>query len=291
MSDEAVTDHRPLAGQDREDVLGQPRLAGQLAQAERGQRRELGRFQDHGVAGGEGGSEAPAGDGHGEVPGHDHAHDPERFLEGDVDAARYRYLAAEQPFRGRRVVVEHVADVARLPPGVADGVAGVDHLEPGELLAVGVHGFGEAAQEAATVGRGDPPPLLERPPGVVDGRVRLLPGGAGDLGHGLRRGRVDDGGGHYRAARATAGRGRRGPADAGRLHQGHEQAVVGRVVLGVPLHAQGEVLARDLDGFHRAVVGETDRLHPLAQPVHGLVVMTAALCLVAPVWSRPGCLA
>ena len=47
----------------------------------------------------------------------------------------------------------------------------------------------------------------------------------------------------------------------------------------MPLHAQCEVLAPDLDGFHRAVGGEPDGLHPVAQPVHGLVVMTTAFCL------------
>ena len=70
-------------------------------------------------------------------------------MEGDVDAARHRDLLADQPLRGGGVVVQDVADVARLPAGVADGVAGVLDLEPGELLVVGVDDRGEGAQQPA----------------------------------------------------------------------------------------------------------------------------------------------
>ena len=41
---------------------------------------------------------------------------------------------AEQPLRRAGVVGDDVAEVARLPAGVADRVAGVDDLELGELL-------------------------------------------------------------------------------------------------------------------------------------------------------------
>ena len=58
----------------------------------------------------------------------------------------------------RRVVLEHVADVAGLPPGVGDDVAGVGHLQPGQLLEVGVDQVGEAPQEPGPVARGDRPP-------------------------------------------------------------------------------------------------------------------------------------
>ena len=66
------------------------------------------------------------------------ADDAERLAEGDVDAAGHRDLPAEQPLRRRAVVGQDVADVAGLPAGVADRVAGVAHLELRELLEVGV---------------------------------------------------------------------------------------------------------------------------------------------------------
>ena len=133
-------------------------------------------FEHDGVAGGQGRGEAPAGDGHGEVPGHDDAHDAQRLVEGDVDAAGHRDLPAAVALGGAGVELEHVADVARLPAGVADHVAGVGHLQRGQLLAVGVDGGGEAAQQAGPVPRGHGPPGLEGGGGPVDGGVGLRRG-------------------------------------------------------------------------------------------------------------------
>ncbi len=104
------------------------------------------------------GAKPPAGDRHREVPRHDDADDAERLLEGDVDAAGDRDLPAEQPLGRGGVVVEHVADVAGLPAGVADGVPGVAHLERGELLDGAVDRRGEPAQQPAPVGGRDLPP-------------------------------------------------------------------------------------------------------------------------------------
>ena len=83
-------------------------------------------------------------------------------------------VLAEEPFRRRAVVRQHVAHVARLPAGVADDVAGVGHLELRQLLEVGVHRGGEASQQAGPVTRGDGPPALEGGRGPGDGGVSLL---------------------------------------------------------------------------------------------------------------------
>ena len=112
---------------------------------------ELRRLQDHGVARRQGGSESPAGDGHGEVPRDDDPHHPEGLVEGQVDAAGHGDLAPAVPLGRGGVVLQHVPHVARLPAGIADHVAGVGHLEPGQLLAVGVHGRREAPQQARPV--------------------------------------------------------------------------------------------------------------------------------------------
>ena len=92
-------------------------------------------------------------------------------MEGDVDAAGDRDLPAEQALRRGAVVGQHVADVAGLPARVADGVAGVGHLELGQLLEVRVDRVGEAAQQPAAVGRGHLAPGLLRLAAAVDRRV------------------------------------------------------------------------------------------------------------------------
>ena len=70
-------------------------------------------------------------------------------MEGQVDAAGDRDLAAEETLRRGRVVVEAVADVACLPAGVADRVAGVEDLQPGELLEVLVDDAAKARNRRA----------------------------------------------------------------------------------------------------------------------------------------------
>ena len=193
VGDEPLADHRALAGQDGQDVLGQSGLERQLADPDRGERGELGRLEHHGVAGGQRGREAPAGDRHREVPRHDHADDAQRLVERDVGAAGDRDLPAEQPLGRPGVVVQAVADVAGLPPGVAPGVAGVADLELGQLVDVRVDDRGEPAQQRCPLARRDRAPGLER---LVRGGDRGV--GAGQVGqgyvdHGLLRGRVDDG--------------------------------------------------------------------------------------------------
>ena len=73
-------------------------------------------------------------------------------------AAGHRDLPAEEPLGRRRVVVEAVADVAGLPAGVADGVAGVVDLEPGQLLDVRVDDGGEGPQQPGPLAGRDGPP-------------------------------------------------------------------------------------------------------------------------------------
>ena len=126
--------------------------------------RQLGRLQDDRVAGGQGRREPPAGDRHREVPRHDDADDAERLLERHVEAAGDRDLPAEQPLRRRRVVAQDVADVAGLPARVADGVAGVAHLELGQLLVV-ARRPGRRTDATAGPGRPGRPAATSRTPG------------------------------------------------------------------------------------------------------------------------------
>ena len=89
---------------------------------------------------------------------------PERLVEGHVDPAGHRDLAPAVPLGRGGVVLQHVPHVARLPAGIADHVTGVGHLEPGQLLAVGVHGRRRSAAAGAPGHRVPRRAMTRRPP-------------------------------------------------------------------------------------------------------------------------------
>ena len=182
----------PLPGTTVKTPSGMPGLEGELAEPERGQRRQLGGLEHDGVAGGERGGEPPAGDRHREVPRHDDADDAQRLPERDVDAAGDRDLAAEVPLGRPGVVGEDVADVAGLPAGVADRVPGVRDLEQRELLLVLADEVGEAAQEQPAVRGGDGGPRRGGRRRSGDRLVGLLEGGEWHRRDDLLGRRVDD---------------------------------------------------------------------------------------------------
>ena len=192
IGDKAPTDDRAPAWQDLEDVLRNPRFEGKLSDADRCQRREVGRLEDDRVARGKRRSEAPRGDWHREVPGHDDPDDADRLAEGDIHAPGYWDLAPEQPLRCSRVVRQHVADVARLPTRVRDRVTRIRHLEPCQLLVGRADGLRETPEKPGSIDRRDGTPSRERGCGasdrlvgsfrvdLVDRRDRLLRGGVDD---------------------------------------------------------------------------------------------------------------
>ena len=105
---------------------GQTSLQRKLAQPDRREWSDLGGLKHDGVPGRQRRSEAPAGDGHREVPRDDDTDDAQRLLERDVDPACHGDLLAEVPLGRGGVVVENVADVACLTASVADGVARIE---------------------------------------------------------------------------------------------------------------------------------------------------------------------
>ncbi len=134
MRDKPLPDNRPATRQHSEHALGKPGLQRELAEPDRGQRRQFGRLQHHGVARRERGREAPAGDRHREVPRHDDADNAERLAKRDVDAARHRNLPSEHPLGRSGVVGQHIANVACLPTCIADRVPRVRDLELRQLF-------------------------------------------------------------------------------------------------------------------------------------------------------------
>ena len=148
MVDEAPAATEPLPGRPwrRRPAA---RLEGQLTEPDGAQRGEVGRLEDHGVAGRERRREAPAGDRHREVPRHDHTDDAEWLMEGDIQPAGDRDLLAEVPLDRARVVGQDVADVARLPAGVPDRVPDRGDLDRREVLQVALDRIGDRRSSLA----------------------------------------------------------------------------------------------------------------------------------------------
>ena len=149
--DEALADHRSLAGQYLQDALGDAGLKRELAKTDCGEWGDLGGLEHDGAASRKCRCESPTGDRHREVPRHDDADDTDRLLEGHVDATGHGDLTTEEALGGAAVVLQDVGDVVDLPPGIADGVAGVDDLEQCELVLVRAHDVGEASQQVGPV--------------------------------------------------------------------------------------------------------------------------------------------
>ena len=251
VGDEPLPDDRAAAGQHLEEVLRQPRLERELAEADRRQRRPVGGLQQHGVAGGERGREAPRRDRHREVPRHDDADHAERLVEGDVHAAGDRDLLPDHPLGRTGVVVQDVADVPGLPPRRTDRMSRVAHLELRELLDVRVDGRGELPQGTGAVGRGEGGPRPLRLDRVGDRLIHLLEGGVRHLLQHRLVGRVDEGGGCRRAHARTL----RCGACAASIRPGEEPHVLGGVLLGMPLHGDAERDALQLERLDGAVAG------------------------------------
>jgi hypothetical protein len=83
----------------------------------------------------------------------------QRLIEGDVQPARHRNLLAGQPLWGRRIVLQHITDVAGLPPRVADHMAGVGDLQRRQFIDMRVDDGGEGTQRGRPFGRRQTGPI------------------------------------------------------------------------------------------------------------------------------------
>ena len=162
--DEPLAALAARAGDDLDDALRQPGLERQLGEAQRRQRRELGRLEDDRVARRERRAHLPRGDRQREVPGRDEPDDAERLADGEPEPAGDRDRVAQQPLGRRRVVAEGVGHHPHLAARVADRLAGVARLEHRELLVVLGDGVGQPVQQPGAVARRDRAPAPGRPP-------------------------------------------------------------------------------------------------------------------------------
>ena len=135
MADEPLPHHRALAGQHLEQI----RRAARPRRPSSASRMVVSGVISAGLTStalpaASAGTKPHDAIGHREVPRRDDADHAERLVERDVQSAGDRNLLAGQAFRAGRVELQHVADVAGLPLGVADHVPGVGHLQRGQLV-------------------------------------------------------------------------------------------------------------------------------------------------------------
>ena len=169
------------------------------------------------------------------------------------------------------VVVQHLGDVRRLPPGRVDRMPGVEHLEQRELLDVGLDDPREGAQRvrARERSKGCPRPLggdcaRDRGIDLADARARHLADRCGGR-------RVDHGerAGHDIAPEFMRVSG----IERCRSHESGEQPAVFEVLLGMPLDAEHVSVAGGLERLRESVVGARGHDEAIAELVDALVVV------------------
>ena len=193
VADECVAGGDAVAGDDLEHA-GRQELLRQLCEAERRQRRLLGRLQDLDVAGGERGTELPDRHHQRVVPGRDPGDDPERLAPDDRGVA-LDVLAGGLALERAGSAGEEAQVVGREGHLVARDrhrLADVLRLELRQLLGVVVDHVGELEQQLHPVLRRLVAPLGIRLAGGLDGALDVLGARARDLGDHLAGGRIED---------------------------------------------------------------------------------------------------
>ena len=176
---------------------GRPGLERELTEAQRRQRRLLGRLEDDRAAGGERRGDLPHRHQQREVPRDDLAADADRLAAGvgeDV-GQRVGVRLAGDPRRPAGVLVQ-VADRALDVDGARqrDRLAVVERLHLGELVGVGLDAARRGGRIRAALGRGHLAPrrvVGERGARGLDRAVDVLRAALGDRGDRLAVGRVD----------------------------------------------------------------------------------------------------
>ena len=169
------------AGDDVDDSGGQAGVDEALDEVVGGERSVFGGLDDAGVAADECGEELPRGDGHGEVPGGDHAADADRHADGHGELGfqfRWGGLAEEAAaFAGH--VVGGVDGLLHVATGFGEDLAHLAGHVAGVLLLTLGEEFSGLVEDFGALGRGRETPALPGLGGGGDGVVDV--GGGGGL--------------------------------------------------------------------------------------------------------------
>ena len=171
---------------DVERAVGQPGLPRDLGQQGRGERRPLGRLCDDAVAGRERRCDAPRREHQRRVPRRDHDRDTRRIPLGAAHELVHleRFVAELGELVGEETEVPSDAGHDRVPVRAQERavVTRLDRRELGDAL---LDELGDAVQDLGPVGRGGPPPRVERVPSRRHGPVGLGQAAPSDLGDDL----------------------------------------------------------------------------------------------------------
>ena len=189
---EAGADDATRSGHDVQDAFRQPGLLGHLGEADRGAGGQVGRLDDGRAADGQGERQLLADDQQREVPGRDHAHDPDRLAQ---DQPEHRWAQ-----RVVRVAVRVAAQAGGVLPQVsgrldlverlADRLAGLERLDVGEVIGIGSDRLGHAVEDSRSLDAGDPGPraVVESLAGGRDRPIEVLDASPPDSDRPRRRG-------------------------------------------------------------------------------------------------------
>ena len=176
------------------DARRQPRREREPADLERGERGVLARLEHAGVAHGERRADAAPEDLHRVVPRDDVAGDAVRLAQGQDRVAGVVGDRGAVHLVGRAAVELEVArQRQRVGLGLAERLADVLRLEPGELVRLLEHQLAEPDEDAAALERRHPAPVaIERRARRRDRRIDVRRGAAGELGEARAVARIDD---------------------------------------------------------------------------------------------------
>ncbi|GIW20098.1 MAG: hypothetical protein KatS3mg065_0394 [Chloroflexota bacterium] len=185
MAGDRRPDRVAAAGDDVEDAVGQAGLPGELGEAEGGEGRRRGGLEDDRVAGRQGRTDLPDRHPEGIVPGRHLADDADRLAADEARVAAGvlgRPLALEDPGRpGEEAEVVDGEGEVRFAAELV-GRPGLEGLDPGQLVGLGLDAVGEAPQDGRPLaGReATPDARLEGAPGGGDGGIDVVDGPLGD---------------------------------------------------------------------------------------------------------------
>ena len=194
VTNESVPDHTALAVHDIEDTRGQ-QLLRELREPGGGQRGQLGRLDDHGVAGDQCGGQLPDRLPEREIPRCDAEDDAQGFAPDEAGVAGGEFpggLRGQCPARSGEVP-ERRDDPGKLVTlRRRRRLAGIERLEVGEFVQVRLEEVGEVVQNLRALAGRLRGPGGESGAGRVDGAVAVLDGRFLEFGDDLAGGRVAD---------------------------------------------------------------------------------------------------
>ncbi len=174
------------ASDDIDDPFGQFGLLKNLREAEGGEAGGFGRFEDNGVAAGQGGSNFPGGHEQGEIPRDD--------LGGDAERARRARGKGVGELVGPAGVIKEMGGDHRQIEIAAflDGLAAVDGFEDGQFAEFFLDEAGNAEKVFAPfASRHFAPDIFVGAAGGLHGSIDILGAGAGEFGKFFFGGGVD----------------------------------------------------------------------------------------------------